>query len=323
MVGLRKIIWLLIITTTFVVLLDLYSNLESDYDSARYVRINYDEFVDITNEDSYLRTGFMHFFYGDSLVSGFPYLSSMIKNLMVVAILFPLIRNSEVLLSPLWWAFIALPGKEAFIVLSIALFHSVVAREYFKNFARLVLGVILCFLVRPQYLILFFIAFVFINNGFTKTTRRKVGFMLLLISFVVSSVFWEYTLSGNYSSGGVDVESSLAVINEFRNLTMGYDVVNITIRSIVYFLYLVALPILEFARIIIEWSNSEIGIQPYNLYQFGAIIELTRQYWVSGNSEKSMRLIVVCVLIADAFSFIHTRYLLPLLLFNLYYKKKQ
>jgi hypothetical protein len=316
-------IFILLFVSGCIILLDLSSDLSSDYDSSRYLRIGYDEIIDINNsEGAYIGTNLMHLIYSSELIPCFPYLSAMIKNLIFIIFVFPLIKKTDLVLSPLWWAFVVLPGKEAFIVIAIALWLSITGSKnnIWKDIIRIILGIGICSLSRPQYLALFLFIFVFIYFGYSLPNKRKVGILLLFITLVIASLFWNLVgLANDYVPSGLEVESSFTAINNIRNATNGFDLFNILSRVIIYYSYLIFLPVFEIGRIIWELFDSE--LQAYHLYQIGAIIEILRQYWFTRSADKNMRLLLVCVLVAGAYSFVHTRYLLPLVLFAFHLKR--
>jgi hypothetical protein len=128
----------------------------------------------------------------------------------------------------------------------------------------------------------------------------------------ISSLFAADYLDRSLPDAGFDVESTIETVNVLREHTAGIFLLPTIVRFFIYAGYLFALPIAEIFRIIRELSNS--GLMPYHIFLIAGILEWIKcTVFLKQNINFFAYVLISSFLIAVSYSFIHTRYLLPLM----------
>lgn len=302
--------------------LDNYVTLDScEYDSCRYLRFSVSD-TGLEDGGGLGMTGTqaMHNLYGSS-DSANNFLSGGIINFAILSIFLAIagIRR-DLLFFPLSLGFLVLPGKEFFVIAAIIIFFSNCHNK--KPDLPYVIGlsasVTLLIIARPSY-----IPVLIISRYFWSAIKEKPAaytLLLLLSASVALGAGVDLLSPPDPDHAALQMESSIEAISVIRGLTFGFEPENITFRSIIYTAYLLALPVFEIYRLYADVS-ADVN-SPAQLYALGAIISfliyLPRLGW-----GKFWRMCCVAAFtISSTYPFLHTRYLLPIVVM-IYYASLQ
>lgn len=296
-----------------------------EYDACRFISVNAAllEFSDIAEwGNSEASTLLMHMIYGNdgSVVPGF--IRTFLVNAGLMTIAVPLIGwRNPIFRSPLAFAFFVLPGKEFFLILGVGFLARAQTLAKLRHYAlcifMIVIAMFLVLLVRPGYILLGGLA---LALGHLWVEHRRAAFWFSLSVLYVSAIFGaDYLGRSLPGGGGFEVESSIGVVSFLREYTAGIFWLQTTIRMFIYLGYLVFIPAEEIFRIGRELFTS--GLMPYHIFLIAGMIEWYKWVILSANRVNIIGYAIVSAfLVAISFSFVHTRYLLPLLvlLFTFY-----
>lgn len=312
---LRRVLVLLITGAVGAVLLDRFTPLDTcDYDACRYVR---EPELSIDTSDLGViaappATVLMHSLYGNAQFAGHPFLTSFAKNVVILLALLPLVGAHPLLASPLAMSFVWLPGKEALLVFGIMLLSAVRrgGPRGAKRIVQILLAAAFIAVSRLPFLFVFGLAYALER---TLARRKLVAFALITGAAVAATLLLSDVLElSELMTVGLEQESSIAAFAELRTLTFGFTITGILLRAAIYFAYLAVLPLVEVFRLVIELPTT--GLMPYHLYLLGATAQFATLSGGSALRHRARTFLVTAVVIACAFSFVHTRYLLPVVL---------
>jgi hypothetical protein len=307
------VIWLCI-GLIVAIFLDMTVNIQTcDYDACRYVR-NYQFEIPTDSITEILLsygTSFMHIFYGTIKIEGLEFASAYLKNLVIFMASCGILKSAiRYIQFPLMLAFIILPGKEFFIVMGALYFvYAMQSRNWPQLLFLLAISIAFIAISRPAFVILMPMSYIF---WMLISQRRYWVFAALVISIAASTSILARALGieelvQKLAEAGSSIESAQAI----KTFTFGYNVQAIFGRIIIYIGYLFAAPLIEIFRICKEVVT--IGIFPFHLY----MISLVAQVLLFEKS-RPFQFLCACIVAAAAIAiihpFIHTRYLLPIIL---------
>lgn len=295
--------------------LDFFVDLDTcGYDACRYVKFTYLEYIETFGDDFVSATTLMHYLYGGLGAEGMPFLRAAIGHALLFVILVVAFRvENPVMKSPLFIAMMAIPSKEFFLLMAVLLIFpgkaGVVRRRTWL--LRLGLAVILIALVRLPYIALYFVAYLL-----AYVYRRK-GWMEFTIMLLISAMVLMILMGLVGFKDGVreiaDQEATVGVVNSLRDYSFGFSPSAGVFRSVVYIAYLVFLPFAELIRAVGEVSVG--NFYPAQPFLWAASFEWAIYVLWRSKGLAFVVILVAAVLVALVFPFIHTRYLLPLILF--------
>ncbi len=305
-------------------ILDWQVDIESNrYDASRFVSISQGELAlaAISNTDDQLSSAFstsmMHKIYGNRLFSNYPFTNAFIVNLIILYITcfaFGIQRDNVILRSPLAISFICLPGKEAFVIMSMILFFEACMKGkirgiYYKAFTSIVIVALLSIGRIPFIPILLYSLLLY------WTLIRKKYITLAALYLFLWYIVNDY-LELDRGADRVIEESSVDIFGSIRQATIGYGIQESLLRLLVNATYLITMPVCEGIRFYTELKT--IGISPYFLYLIAGIWQ-----WLIIVKSISINYfaVIACItipsmVISACFPFIHTRYLLPIVIFT-------
>lgn len=310
-----RIVWQALVMLIIGLWLDAFVDLAAcEYDACRYVKLTYLEYISIFDADLFSSTTLMHFIYGDLVAGGMPFLKVAIFHaiaLWLVVLLFQV--TNPILKSPLFVALLAIPGKEFYLLVSILLiFPGDGSREQGRPWlVRLLLVFVLLFLSRLTYLPLFLLAYVL------AYCYRRSGVSRFL-QFSLASIFFLSALMAfvGFKEGVRDIadqEATVQGVNFLRDYTFGFSPIANVLRFFAYVGYLIMLPAAEAMRAFGEVSSG--NFYPAQPFLWAAVLEWFAYLFLRSRQLVFVVILVASMLVAIVFPFIHTRYLLPLVLF--------
>lgn len=257
-------------------------------------------------------TMFMHYIYGTPLIGELGFFSAFVVNaLMMFVLSFMRVINIRWLMSsPLAVALVLLPLKEAWLIFGIAAFIESIRREtnillrIYQFFGFLLLSG----MVRPLYV---FVVVAVFACAKLLSYQKGTGKIVLLAGVVaVCALGARLIIPEAEEFPGLDVPSSLPLVFELRNATAGFEFLNVTLRSVVYFGYSVLNIPIELARIGIDLL--QLTLLPTTIISIGIIIHSWLAYKQYHLKDLLGKYLLISAVIAASAPFIHTRYLLPL-----------
>jgi hypothetical protein len=290
-----------------------------EYDACRFVSVDplfLAVLIDPSPGQSEFATLVMHaIYFADD--AAHPFTRAFLVNATIVILALPFLGwRNPVFSSPLAMAMLLLPGKEALITIGIAAFAQGAAR--WQRHARVMsvggvgFGVAAVLLSRPAFVVVLvaalLLAFSWHRGSGSKFLATTV--FVLLAGLSLAAIGQRAMPEG----GGFDVEASLQAAGAIRAATDGYEPLAVLARAMIYTAYIFLIPVFEVFRIGTEVKT--FGLLPSHVLLIGATAEWTRQVLIARNRSTIMVYIATsAIVIAMAFPFVHTRYLLPVFLF--------
>lgn len=260
------------------------------FDGCRYAN---SEFLNVVNTELSNGAGlttsvFMHYVYGYFNAVPYYYVPLAFGVLLYLVLL----RFNTAGLSKWVLPFLLSPGKEAFLIGSMFL-----AVDKDLNWMGWALLIALCLLARPEFLP------TIVAMRFAAAGNFKLFTMLVVVSLFVPTQGTELIFS----------ESELPWVNEIRDLSRSEFVVGFIIKFLIYFIWYLFYPLFEIYRYFISLYNG-------SLNTLNAALLLTAFYvifnWrVHYNLRNLLLLLCPIVFLSLIFPIVHTRYLLPFLVF--------
>lgn len=321
--------WWLVFGLMIAILLDFGVSLKTcEYDACRFVSIEA-RLLPFANEVRFGQSGMstllMHQIYASDFRLLSPFLKAFLINSTITAIIIPIIGwRNPIFQSPLAFALFVLPGKEFFLVIAVGF----IARALNKNYAKsrmqttilIFAALTLTFLARPAYVVIGGLVLILgswwrnkkkLKFSILISSKKRVKFLILVLTLYLvfgSGVFFNDMDVG----GGFEVEATIGIVNILRESTSGMSALNISMRLFIYILYLIFLPVIEIWRVGFELSINYFS--PSHVLLIGASLEWIKQVFKGGDRWTLLGYAFISsFLVAIFFPFIHTRYMLPLL----------
>lgn len=295
--------------------LDAFVDLPNcEYDACRYVKLTHIEYIAIFNAELFSSTTVMHFLYGGLALEGMPFVRVAIFHAVVLCLVVWIfdVRN-PIIRSPLFIALLAIPGKEFYLLIATLLIFpdDGGAKSRRSWFWRLMFASLLISLSRFAYLPLFVLAYVL---AYSYRCKGKASFFwLAILSLLTLSILMSGVGFHEAVRDIADQEATVEGVNALRDVTFGFSIDANILRFFAYVGYLAMLPVAEIVRALEEVSMG--NFYPAQPFLWAALFE-----WFIYVFSRSRHLVLVIVvvsglLVALVFPFVHTRYLLPLVLF--------
>ncbi|WP_336942256.1 hypothetical protein [Vibrio cholerae] len=307
-----RFIFIFIFGVVITLLLSYYFDPECGIDQCRYVDANDAELFYSVNE-KISSTYFIFKIYTLAQESSYPYFIAFIINSFIVLILFTSVSEeyfNRIYLTYVSVPFFYLPGKEFFLFFSVSLigYAMFCKPSKYRFYLCMLLALISILLARYQFALVF-IALNYICKSNFDSNKFK-GFIISLIVFLVLASLMTIYKGGADELSSLYTESSIPYAKEIRLYTSGYSMVSSAMRFFIYLIYGFFSPIVETIRLFrmdtvspaILISFSSIFMAYYFLKDFGLKVYI-------------IALISASIVLAPIFSFIHTRYLLPLMFY--------
>jgi hypothetical protein len=256
----------------------------------------------------------MHVIYATDSSHSWRFLRSFLINSGITALVLPLIGlKNPIFSSSLAVSFIVLPGKEFFIILGIAFLSQTKAlidrQRYLSALPALAVAILLTLISRPGLVLLETAALGLVYFWQRRYTHIFCASLLLLL---VVAIFGASYAGRSLPGSGFEVEASIGIVQLLRDSTSGIFLIPTLERCLIYFSYLVFLPIAELYRLSSELPT--VGVMPYDVFFLAASIEWVK--WIRSSARRvdiAAYVLVSAFLVAISFSFLHTRYLFPIL----------
>lgn len=295
--------------------LDAFVDLNAcDYDACRYVKLTHLEYADVFGVDFVSSTTVMHYLYGDFASKGMPFFRAAAFHSVFFTVLVAVFAvENPIVRSPLFIAMSAIPGKEFFLLMAILLIFPASAESERRRswFFRLIVAVLLMAMSRLPYLAVFGFAYLL---AYLYRRRGWIDFALGVAFCVAALMTLMHFVGFNEAVRDIaDQEATVAVVNALREYAFGFSIWADIFRFLVYVAYFLLLPVAEAVRAIGEVSAG--NFYPAQPFLWAAALEWGIYLLWRRKELAFVAAVISSLLVAVAFPFIHTRYLLPVVLF--------
>jgi hypothetical protein len=308
--GLLQYVFMVTFAAACAFALDGYVDLDyCEYDSCRYLRYS---LADAGLDDGFVLFGSgtqaMHWLYGETGFSlGFLYAAFVNLFIFSVPLIFFRVRHDFVFF-PLAFCFIVLPGKEFFLIAAlIYLFSAKLGASPGEWVLRVAFSLIFILTARPAFVLIFLLAW-YIWRQVGVASAPKI-FLYCLVLSVLVGVGMSYLSPPDPDHSALQQDSTIEAIALVRNLTFGFDAFGVWSRALIYFLYMIFLPVLEVYRLFADLSA---GVNsPSQFYAVFSIVAFSMVLVKVGFPKYWRMCLISSFVIAATYPFLHTRYLLP------------